>query len=403
MAIPRAFDIVVAGGGIAGSCFAGVMARAGYGVLLVEREAHYRDRVRGEAIWPWGVAEGLRCGLKEVYQRAGAIEIIGVGRYVDRTRVSDYRWEEDSIDRLPEMGFVHTRMQQAAFDWAVEQGVTTLRPAKVESVRPGARPSASIHVDGSTLEVESRLIVGADGKQSGMRKFTGGETHADPDQSRFGGVLLTGVDWEVYTDDYESFPGRQVNWFPISPEHTRLYLGMSREELQRTGVTQSLQSLLSVASESTPEGRLDGAQQAGPIAFFPTSDTWTTRISGESVTLIGDAAGSVDPLLGHGTSLLTRDVRELSEALIDTPDWQRAIGDYAERRQRYFDILHAYDQWESLLFCTTGASGDRLRDRHERAETVDPNLGGWNTMEARGPDGLTPDDSARRHFFGEDL
>lgn len=403
MAVPRAFDIVVAGGGIAGSCFAGVMARAGYGVLLVEREAHYRDRVRGEATWPWGVAEARRCGLKEVYERAGAIEIVGVSRYADRTRVLDYRWEEDSIDRLPEMGFVHARMQQTAFDWAIEQGVTTLRPAKVESVQPGARPISSIQLEGRTLEVESRLVVGADGKHSGIRRFTGGETSTDPEQCRFGGVLLTGVDWQVNTNDFESFPGRTMVWLPISQTHTRLYLAMSREELQRNGATQSLDALLSVASTGTPEGRLDGARQAGPIAFFPTSDTWTSQISGESVTLIGDAAGSVDPRQGHGTSLLMRDVRELSEALIDTSDWQQAIGGYAERRQRYFDTLHAYDQWELMLFCTPGASGDRLRDSHERAETADPKLGGWNTLEARGPDGLAPDEAARRHFFGEDL
>ena len=49
------------------------------------------------------------------------------------------------------------------------------------------------------------------------------------------------------------------------------------------------------------------------------------------VTLIGDAAGSVDPTQGHGTSLLMRDIRELSEALRDDRDWQRAIGAYAER------------------------------------------------------------------------
>jgi 2-polyprenyl-6-methoxyphenol hydroxylase-like FAD-dependent oxidoreductase len=87
MAVPRVFDIVVAGGGIAGSCFAGVMARAGFGVLLVEREARYRDRVRGEASWPWGVAEARRCGLLEAYERAEAIDILGVGRYSNRERI----------------------------------------------------------------------------------------------------------------------------------------------------------------------------------------------------------------------------------------------------------------------------------------------------------------------------
>lgn len=403
MAFPRAFDIVVAGGGIAGSCFAGVMARAGLGVLLVEREAQYRDRVRGEATWPWGVAEAKRCGLLEVYRRADAIDIVGVGRYAEQTRISEYRWEEDSIEQLPEMGFVHTRMQQAAFDWAIEQGVTPLRPAKVESVRPGGRPSATIQRDDGVLEVDARLVVGADGKQSGVRKFTGGELRADPERCRFGGVLLTGVEWEVYTDDFEGYPGRAVNWFPISAEHTRLYLAMPAEELQRTGVAQSFEALLKVASSGSPDGRFDGAVQAGPIAFFPNSDVWTTRISGEGVTLIGDAAGSVDPSQGHGTSLLMRDVRELSEALLDDSDWQRAIEGYAARRSDYFEVLHTYDDWCTQLSQGMGIEADRAREGNARAEAADPTLGGWNQIEARGPDGLTPNDAARRHYFGADI
>lgn len=213
MALPRTFDIVVAGGGIAGSCFAGVMARAGHGVLLVEREAHYRDRARGEATWPWGVAEARRCGLMEVYQRAESIDILGVKRFADRNELWDYRWAIDSIDQLPEMGFVHTRMQEEAFAWAAEQGAVTLRPAKIELVRPGNRPSVAVQHDGSTVDVDARLLAGADGKQSGVRRWTGGETQSDPELFRFGGVLVNGVDWPVYTDDFEGDPVRTINCF----------------------------------------------------------------------------------------------------------------------------------------------------------------------------------------------
>ena len=51
------YDLVVAGAGIAGASLAVSMARAGYGVLLVEATTEFRDRVRGEFIFPWGVVE----------------------------------------------------------------------------------------------------------------------------------------------------------------------------------------------------------------------------------------------------------------------------------------------------------------------------------------------------------
>jgi flavin-dependent dehydrogenase len=60
----RAFDVIVVGGGMAGSALAGLLAQSGLGVLVVEREARFRDRIRGELTWPWGVGEALQLGLE---------------------------------------------------------------------------------------------------------------------------------------------------------------------------------------------------------------------------------------------------------------------------------------------------------------------------------------------------
>jgi flavin-dependent dehydrogenase len=41
------YDLVIVGGGLAGSALAAAMAPTGARVLIVEREATFRDRVRG--------------------------------------------------------------------------------------------------------------------------------------------------------------------------------------------------------------------------------------------------------------------------------------------------------------------------------------------------------------------
>ena len=87
------FDVVVVGGGIAGSTLAGVLARAGLGVLVVERESHFRDRVRGEATWPWGVNEAWQLGLADVLRRAGCVELAGIEHYENQQVIKTDRWE----------------------------------------------------------------------------------------------------------------------------------------------------------------------------------------------------------------------------------------------------------------------------------------------------------------------
>src|SRR5262249_35036531 len=61
----HAVDVVVVGGGIAGSAVAKAAAERGLDVLVLERQTSYRDKVRGEVLAPWGVAEARRLGVDE--------------------------------------------------------------------------------------------------------------------------------------------------------------------------------------------------------------------------------------------------------------------------------------------------------------------------------------------------
>ena len=67
------YDLIIVGGGIAGS--AAVMAKTGKSVLVLEKSEKYEDRVRGEWVAPWGVAETQRLGLYDVLMNAGGHHI----------------------------------------------------------------------------------------------------------------------------------------------------------------------------------------------------------------------------------------------------------------------------------------------------------------------------------------
>jgi 2-polyprenyl-6-methoxyphenol hydroxylase-like FAD-dependent oxidoreductase len=75
------YDLITIGGGMAGSALAKVMAESGARVLVLERERQFRDRVRGEALLPWGVAEARVLGLEAPLLARGGIVVPGWTMY----------------------------------------------------------------------------------------------------------------------------------------------------------------------------------------------------------------------------------------------------------------------------------------------------------------------------------
>ena len=54
LAVGDISDVVIVGGGIAGSSLAYALASAGRRVTVLESSVEYEDRVRGETVMPWG-------------------------------------------------------------------------------------------------------------------------------------------------------------------------------------------------------------------------------------------------------------------------------------------------------------------------------------------------------------
>jgi 2-polyprenyl-6-methoxyphenol hydroxylase-like FAD-dependent oxidoreductase len=400
--IQSRYDIVVAGGGMAGAIFAGVAARLGFDVLVVEREDRFRDRVRGETMHPWGVHEAMLLGLGELLSHAGAVEIPGMRIHRSGGVVDSFLWTERSVGGRPMLGFSHPRLQETAWQWAAEQGATGIRPAKVIDVRPGSAPEAVVAAPGREVSVSAALVVGAEG--GGLsRRWIGGASLGDPEHHRVGGALFSGVDLEPGIFHEGGVPGFETYAFERGAGVHRVYIIGPWETSRGRSIPRSADAYRAFVAPIYPEGAFDRARHDGPIGFFPNAATWASRIAGDGVALIGDAAGRSDPSRGHGTSLMMRDIRCLTDLVADAGLTERALAAYAARREAYFAPVRALSNWESELTYATDPDAGRRRERYQRAAEQDPTLGGFRMLEAIGPDGLVPDEAARRHYFGEDL
>jgi menaquinone-9 beta-reductase len=402
VAVPPSFDVVIVGGGIAGSVLAGVLARSGVSVMIAEKESRFRDRVRGEATHPWGVAETHRLGVETLFGMVGSVDLVGMGIYEGGALDTVDRWDTKSGHGLGAIAFSHPRMQEAALGWAQSQGAKVHRPMKVLDCAAEDGVTVTISDGAAEQKVRARLVVGADGKTSSARRWTGGQSRSDPEHHRFGGVQVAGVQTQDRDTSNVAGPvgGGWVNWFAQGPGTTRLYVCATAEFLREHRIDRSFDALTTFVAGFMPDGALSNVRQEGPMGFLANSDTWASQICGNGVVLVGDAAGSADPTFGHGTALAFRDVRELSDLLLTEDNWAVAIEEYAARRRAYFDVIHRVDQWNTVLEMQLGDDADAAREGHAQAKAVDPAVGGFEVLAARGPDGLTADATARATFFG---
>jgi 2-polyprenyl-6-methoxyphenol hydroxylase-like FAD-dependent oxidoreductase len=190
-------DVVVVGGGIAGASIATVLARGGIEVLLVERQHKYRDRVRGEYMAPWGVLEARALGLEDVIRCTHAADARYMVPYDELCDPSVA--EEDKRDNSNFLPGVqgplcapHPETCQALAENAARSGAELVYGVTGIQVQTGQQSSITIH-NGTQREVRPRLIIGADGRGSTVRRQSGIHINKAPATHVIAGLVVEGA------------------------------------------------------------------------------------------------------------------------------------------------------------------------------------------------------------------
>lgn len=404
------YDLIVVGGGLGGASLARAVAASGASVLVLEREERFRDRVRGDMVYPWGVAEARRLGLVDtVLDRVGHV----VGPWCNTVKPMPLS-ERDLPTTTPSgenaIGFYHPELQEALLHAAGVAGAEVRRGFSVTAVEPGhggglpgvVGVSRGTRVGGSE-RLAARLVVGADGRDSGVRGWAGFAVTRDPPRLVLAGALLTGLTAPSAAANVFFAPsaGLLAIVIPIGNGRHRVYAGYElkggRRNLSGPANFPLFREL--VKDSGAPAEWFHGADLAGPLAAFDGADHWVENPYRDGVALVGDAASASDPSFGCGMSLTLRDARVLSEKLAAGDDWHAAATAYAVEHDRYFGRLRTIIGWLTQMYRETGHVADARRRRafplFVKDRTRIPDVVGW------GPDGPS-DETARRRFFGEE-
>ena len=174
------YDVITIGGGIAGAALAKSLAERGVKVLVLERERAFKDRVRGEAIMPWGTAEAKALGIYGHIMDAGGRDLPLWNGYVNGGRRSQRDLTATTTPKEGVTAFYHPQAQEALIQAAAGAGAEVRRGAEVKGVNPSAMPEVLVEIDGLETVIPGRLIVGSDGKDSKVRTWAGFDVLRDP-------------------------------------------------------------------------------------------------------------------------------------------------------------------------------------------------------------------------------
>ena len=312
-------SIVIVGGGIAGAALATALACAGRRVLVLESTEVFRDRVRGESMMPWGVAEAQALGVANVLHAAGAHTAPLWKRYSE----GDAAPRDLPVGRLVagvggSLNLHHPIACQALLDAATEAGATVLRGAREAVVVPGEHPTVTYRLGGTEHKVHASLVVGADGRGSVVRRCASITLEQQEASSYVVGLLLddvAGCDEHDVVVEHDlgvclllrQGSGRARAYHVVPVVHRARYAGDGGGERFLADATAPGSPLATALADARP---------AGPCGAVPGTDTWTDRPYADRVVLIGDAAGHNDPSVGCGLSIAMRDARIVRDLVL---------------------------------------------------------------------------------------
>ena len=396
------YDIITVGGGLGGSALAKVMAERGARVLVLESETRFRDRVRGEAMMPWGVAEARELGIYETIMASGGHELPWWDSYIGTGRTGHRDLTATTVPRTPIVAFYHPGMQESLTEAAAGAGAEVRRGARVRGIKTNGIPRVVAEIDGREVEIQTRLVVGADGRNSMVRTWGGFDVQRDPDQNLIAGVLFDDTPASDNTGHIWLNPplGLTALIFPQGHGLVRAYVCYPTKTGYRLSGSADIQRFVEDSLKAgTPPDHYAKGKAIGPLATFDGAASWVEHPYRNGVALIGDAAAAADPTWGQGLSLTVRDVRVLRDQLIRHENWDESGNAYAEEHDRYYRVTHTMESWMTQMLMETGPEADA---RRERALPL------WRDDRTRQPDVFFSgpdralDEVARRRFFGEE-
>ena len=320
-------EVIVIGGGPAGSTAATLIAREGRRVLLLDREEFPRFRV-GESLMPasyWtlerlGVLDKMKASS---YPRKHSVQFFsGSGRSSTPFYFSEIDAHESSVTwQVDRMAF-----DPMLLDNARDAGVEVRQKVNVKDVlQEGSRVTGVLaeDADGRREEIPARVVVDATG-QTALISRKLGLKRVDPKLrhaaffTRYRGALRDeGVD-EGATLIMRTAENRSWFWYIPLPDDVVSVgvVGPVGHLMKGRAADPSLVYGEEVERCPALRARIEGAEQIRDVRVMRDFSYVSSRIAGDGWVLAGDAFGFLDPIYSAGVFLALKSGEFAADAIL---------------------------------------------------------------------------------------
>lgn len=331
---PKTYDIIVIGGGPAGSTVAALTAQHGYRVLLLERETEPSFKI-GESLIPATYWTFKRLGMLEKLRKSHFPQKFSVQFYSRSGKASKpfYFFETNPHESAVTWQVLRSEFDQGLLENAAEKGVEVRRGVRVRKVLFEDNRAVGVVAQRSAKAaketIRATVIVDSTGQSSLIgRQMDMNATEPNLKMASLfthfeGAYRDEGIDEGatliMHTETKES-------WFWSIPlPYNRTSIGVVGELAyllqNRRDTTGKLdaQKIFDEELAKCPalKTRLAGAKQLFPIKTTKDFSYRANRIAGNGWVLVGDAFGFLDPVYSTGLFLALKSGEMAADAIVD--------------------------------------------------------------------------------------
>jgi flavin-dependent dehydrogenase len=303
-------DVLIVGGGPAGSTIAALLAQRGENVVLVEKDTHPRFHI-GESLLPLNLPLFEELGVKDAIDRVGMAKygVEFVSPWHDHTTTLDFAqaWDKSL--------FYSYQVRRSEFDqilWnnAAARGAHAIEGCRISQVEfppNGGVIATGEDSDGQSRRFEAKFLIDASGRDT----LLAGRLAIKERNRRHASAAVF-----AHFTGARRLPGKHegnisIFWFdhgwfwfiPLADGTTSVGAVCPPEFMKsrKTDVTSFLNSL--IAQSPALSARLADAQMTGPATATGNYSYRAGQMFGKQFIMLGDAYAFIDPVFSTGVYL----------------------------------------------------------------------------------------------------